>query len=432
MSNLEIRTVSLAKIRPYAKNAKTHSDEQIRQLANSIQEFGLNSPFLVDENNEIIAGHGRFAAAQLLGLDEVPVIQLSHLSDAQKRAYRLADNKIAENGGWNEELLKLELSELEISCDFDIQLTGFSTIEIDVMQNEKSAKGEPDEKANAVTFVPAEEVITKPGDLWLIGNHRLLCGSSLEEANFEKLMDGKLVDLISTDPPYNIDSKTIGLSGKHQHPDFQMAAGEMDQAQFTKFLTDVFVLNSKFAKKNALAYLWMDWRHLREILAAGDVAFGSMINLAVWSKPAGNLGRLYRPRHELCLIFHNGDKQYCDNVEFGKNGRYRTNVWEFGSVGAGIHKTDALYHPTVKPQELIKEIFLDASPRGGLVLDCFMGSGTSLIAAEKSKRICYGLELDPKYVDTAIRRFQDLFKVDAIHAETGSTYNELLAQRKNG
>lgn len=430
MSNLKITNVPLSRIHSYAQNAKKHSDAQIQKIANSIKEFGFNNPILIDESGEIIAGHGRFSAATLMGLETVPVIVLSHLTDAQKKAYRIADNKISETGGgWNEELLIQELKDLELDDNLDIQMTGFTTIEVDTMLNGKTGKGVT-EKENIAPFVPDDEIVSKVGDLWQIGKHRLLCGSSLEESNFYRLMDGKLADIISQDPPFNIPAKTIGSSGKTKHNDFQMAAGEMTPAEFTQFLKDNFSLCSKYAKKTALSYQWMDYRHCREMLDAGETSFGRLVNICVWIKPTGGMGKLYRSQHEFCFVFSNGDNHYIDNVELGKHGRYRTNCWHYGSVGGfGVHKSDLVLHPTVKPYEAIKDLLLDASPRNGIVLDSFIGSGTSFVAAEKAKRICYGIELEPKYCDTAIRRMQNLFGIDAIHVDSGRTYSELLAEK---
>jgi DNA modification methylase len=432
---LKIENVSLDKIMPYASNAKKHPESQIQQIIGSIMQFGMNNPLLIDQDGEIIAGHGRYLAARALKLDDIPVIRLSHLSEEQKRAYRIADNKISENGGgWDEELLKLDIEELQIMMEeLDITDTGFSTIEIDTMFSEKPEKNKTDEKLNSVPFIPDDEIVSKTGDLWLLGRHRLLCGSSLEESNFVRLMDGKQADIIVADPPYNLSARTIGSSGKTKHDSFKMGGGEMSMQEFTKFLHDNFTLCSRFAVPTALSYQWMDWRHCKEILSAGENAFGELVNICVWSKPIGALGKMYRSRHEFCFVFSNGDKKYIDNVALGKHGRYRTNVWEYGAVGAfGKHKNDLIYHPTVKPYEMIKDILLDASPRGGIVLDGFMSSGTTIIAAEKSKRICYGMELSPKYIDTAIRRFQDLFGIDAIRESDGKTYSELLTEKKGG
>jgi DNA modification methylase len=428
---LNIEEIRIDDLKNYTLNAKEHSEKQIQQIAQSIKAFGFNNPILIDEDNTIIAGHGRLAAAQTMNLAKVPCIRLTHLTPSQQRAYRIADNKIAMNGGWNEELLKLELSELEIVCEeFDITDTGFETLEIDSLFSEKPTK-KLDEKANHVPFIPEDEIVTKKGDVWLLGKHRLICGSSLEDEVFIKLMDGKLADIVLADPPYNVSARSIGSTGKTKHKDFAMAAGEMSKEEFTKFLAINMSLCSKYSAPNALGYFWMDWRHMEEMMEAGHQAYPELINLCVWVKRTGGMGKLYRSRHELCFVFGK-NRQYLDNVELGKHGRYRTNCWEYDGVNSfGAHKEDLKFHSTVKPYEMFKDIILDASPRGGIVLDGFMGSGTTIIAAEKAKRICYGIEYEPVFVDTALRRFQELFKIDAIHAESGKTYNELLAEIKN-
>jgi len=428
MNELKIEYIPLSQIREYGKNAKLHPDKQLQQLAISYKRFGFNNPILIDEVDEIIAGHGRKAAAELAGMDVVPVIRLSHLSEAQKRAYRLADNKISEMGGWDTEMLKLELAEIEVICeDFDITDTGFDTLEIDSMSApEKADKEKVDEKANAVPFVPDDEIVTDRGDIWQIGKHRIICGDSLSEETYQKLMDGALADQVLTDPPYNVSSASIGNSGKIKHDDFAMAAGEMSEAEFIKFLTDVMTHCSKYSTATALGYYWMDWRHSWEILSAGRAVYPLFVNQCVWSKASGGMGKLYRSQHEMCFIFGK-DKKYLDNVELGKHGRYRTNVWNYAGVNSfGAHKGDQKFHPTVKPMEMFKDAMLDCTPRGGNILDVFLGSGTTLIAAEKAKRICYGIEFEPKYVDTTIRRYKDLFGVGAVRFADGKTYSELL------
>lgn len=436
MENLKVENVDISKIRGYSQNAKNHPESQIQQIAQSIRKFGFNNPVLVDENLEIIAGHGRFAAATMMGLEKIPAIRLTHLSEAQKRSYRLADNKIAENGGWSVELLKLELSDLEISCEgVDITDTGFSTLEIDNLFADKPEKAtdtkKADEKINAVPFVPDDEIITQPGDIWQIGPHRVICGDSLQEATYSKLMGDSLAELILTDPPFNTSAASIGNSGKYKHQSFAMAAGEMTEAEFTTFLTTVMQNCSKYSTPKALGYYWMDWRHSWEILSAGRTVYPLFVNLCVWSKTSGGMGRLYRSQHELCFIFGR-DKHYLDNVELGKHGRYRTNVWNYAGVNSfGAHKGDQKYHPTVKPLELIVDTILDVTPRGGSVLDAFLGSGTTLLAAEKSKRICFGIEYEPKYVDTAIRRYRELFGVDAVREADGKKYSDLLSEKRS-
>lgn len=431
MKTLTIENVALNQIRAYAKNAKNHPESQIQQIAASIQQFGFNNPILVDENLEIIAGHGRMAAAQLLGLDTVPVIRLAHLSDAQKRAYRLADNKIAENGGWNADLLRLEISELEQICgDMDVSIPGFSDVELDVltMDNRTTA----DSKANNVPYIPENEIVTRPGDVWCIGDHRIICGNSMDAATFETLLGTRQADMVLQDPPYNVKiSGHVCGSGNIRHKEFKMASGEMSTDEFMQFLHKNFELCAKYSRHGALQYNFMDWRHMGEILSAGSNVFSSLINMCVWCKTSGGMGSLYRSQHELCFIFKNGKESHTNNVQLGKNGRYRTNVWQYAGVNAfGRHRSDIQMHPTVKPVEMLKDAILDVTRRGDVVLDTFLGSGSTLIAAHQSKRICYGIELEPLYVDTAIRRFLEMFHIDAVHQATGKTYSELLTVKR--
>lgn len=431
MDTLKIENVALNQIRAYAKNAKNHPEGQIQQIVASIRQFGFNNPILVDENLEIIAGHGRVAAAQVLGLDTVPVIRLAHLSEAQKRAYRLADNKIAENGGWNADLLRLEISELEQICDdLDISITGFSDVELDVLSMDNRSAADP--KANNVPYIPENEIVTRQGDVWCIGDHRIICGNSLDAANFESLLGSRRADMVLQDPPYNVKiSGHVCGSGNVRHKEFQMASGEMSVEEFTQFLRKNFELCAKYSRPGALQYNFMDWRHMGEILAAGYDAFSSLINMCVWCKSSGGMGSLYRSQHELCFIFKNGKESHVNNVHLGMNGRYRTNVWQYAGVNAfGRHKADIQMHPTVKPVEMLKDAILDVTKRGDIVLDTFLGSGSTLIAAHQSKRVCYGIELEPLYVDTAIHRFLEMFNVDAIHQASGKTYSELLTEKR--
>lgn len=431
MANLTIENMALNQIRAYVKNAKSHPEGQIQQIAASIRQFGFNNPILVDDNLEIIAGHGRMAAAHVLELDTVPVIRLAHLSEAQKRAYRLADNKIAENGGWNADLLRLEISELEQICgDLDISLTGFSDVELDVLSMDDKPVADP--KANNVPYIPESEIVTCPGDVWCIGAHRIICGNSLNAETFETLLGTRQADMVLQDPPYNVKiSGHVCGSGNVRHKEFQMASGEMSTDEFTQFLRKNFDLCAKYSRPGALQYNFMDWRHMGEILAAGTGAFSGLINMCVWCKSSGGMGSLYRSQHELCFIFKNGEDVHVNNVKLGSNGRYRTNVWQYAGVNAfGRHKNDIKMHPTVKPVEMLKDAILDVTRRCDIVLDAFLGSGSTLIAAHQSKRVCYGIELDPLYVDTSIHRFFDLFGIDAIHEASGKTYSELLAIRR--
>lgn len=430
--DLKIEIVDIQQIRPYTNNAKEHSEKQIAQIAESIRQFGFNNPVLIDEVGEIIAGHGRVAAAQVLNLASVPVIQLRHLSPAQKMAYRLADNKISENGGWNTELLKLELEKIESNCEnLDLSVTGFDSIELDVMLSTSTPK-EADTRANVVPYIPENEIISRPGDIWQIGPHRIICGNSLDESTFIALMGDERADMILQDPPFNVPvNGHVCGAGKTKHKEFAMASGEMSTDEFTEFLRQNFALCAKFSCPGALHYNFMDWRHLAEILTAGRAEFSDFINLCVWAKTSGGMGSLYRSQHELCLIFRNGKESHVNNVELGRYGRYRTNVWNYAGVNAfGRHKGDIKLHPTVKPVEMLHDAILDVTRRGDIVLDTFLGSGSTLIAAQKAHRICRGIEYEPLYIDTSIRRFYELFGIVAVHQATGQTYSELLTKKR--
>lgn len=363
--------------------------------------------------------------------DNIHSIRLLHLSVAQKRAYRLADNKIAENGGWNEDLLRLEIAELETLCnDFDISITGFEELELDVLMNPDIKSADP--KINTVPFIPENEIISRPGDVWLLGKHRIICGNSLEKSNFDKLFGTQKAAMVLQDPPYNVKiTGNVCGTGKFQHKEFAFASGEMSAAEFVNFLKTNFKLCSQYSSQGSLHYNFMDWRHMSEILQAGDSTFSDFINMCVWVKSSGGKGSLYRSQHELCFIFKNGSVKHVNNVELGKNGRYRTNVWQYAGVNSfGRHKQDLKFHPTVKPVEMLKDAILDVSKRGDIILDSFLGSGSTLIAAEQTGRICFGLEYEPMYVDTVIRRYREIFGQDAILESTGKFYSELLKERK--
>lgn len=430
MPKLEIQNTNIDKIRSYTNNAKEHPEKQISQIAESIRQFGFNNPILIDEHGEIIAGHGRFLAARALKLGFVPTICLSHLSEVQKKAYRLADNKIAENGGWNVELLKLELEQIELNTEgLDISSTGFDCLELDTMFSPQNSR-QPDEKTNAVPYIPDNEIVSKPGDTWLVGPHRIICGNSLNVDTFQTLMHDERADMILQDPPFNVPvNGHVCGAGSVKHREFAMASGEMTSDEFTQFLTTNFKLCAKFSRDGALHYNFMDWRHQAEILNTGKHAFADLINMCVWVKSSGGMGSLYRSQHELCFIFKNGRASHINNVELGAHGRYRTNVWQYAGVNTfGRHKGEIRLHPTVKPVEMLHDAILDVTKRGDIVMDTFLGSGSTLIAAHKAQRICRGIEYEPRYIDTTIRRFHDLFGIDAIHAATGKTYTSMLAE----
>lgn len=416
----------------YPNNPRQHDTKQLIKIQNSIEKFGFINPILVDEHNEIIAGHARLAAARLAHLPQVPVIRLGHLSAAQKKAYRIADNKLAELGTWSVENLQLEFQELEkLDLDFSLGITGFDMGDIDLILEGKEAKTDP--KANNIPFIPDNEVVSKEGDIWILGEHRIICGNSLQKDTLSQLMEDKKADMVFTDPPYNvkINGHVCG-AGNAQHKEFKFASGEMTVEEFTQFLKTSFELLCMFSKDGSLHYICMDWRHIKEIMMAAEV-YDQFKNLCVWRKDNAGMGSFYRSQHELIFMFKHGKEPHINNVELGVHGRYRTNVWNYAGVNtpSAENAEKRAMHPTVKPVELIKDAILDASNRGGVVLDTFLGSGSTLIAAEKAGRICYGVELEPKYVDTAIRRYESLGeKYIAIHAASGKTYQELLSAKR--
>jgi len=429
---VEVEQFSLSNLISNPRNARTHSRAQIHQIGESILEFGFVNPVLIDEANTVIAGHGRLEAAKLLGLERVPAIRLSHLTPTQKRALALADNKLAENAGWDVELLAVELQFLsEIDIDFDVSITGFVPAEVDLLI--ESHKPEEDPEADAFPDLPEMGAcVVEPGDLWCLDRHRLLCGDATEPATLRLLMADDEARLVFTDPPYNvpIQGHVSGL-GRVKHAEFAMASGEMSATAFTAFLECTLGNLARHSMEGAIHFVCMDWRHLGELLAAGRSVYGSLLNVCVWVKTNAGMGSLYRSQHELVLVFKKGRGSHVNNVALGKHGRYRTNVWNYpgaNAFGAGRDAALAM-HPTVKPVAMVADAILDGSRRGEIVLDGFAGSGTLLIAAERTGRVARALELDPRYVETAIRRWQDYTGGTAIHEQKGASFDALREQR---
>jgi DNA modification methylase len=401
-----IEMLPIGTLKPYVRNARTHSNKQLKQIADSITRFGFTNPVLISDELEIIAGHGRVLAAQGLGFTTVPTIRLSHLSAEERRAYVLADNKLAENAGWDLEILSIELQALA-DLDFDLELTGFSLAEIDFTLEQGKASA-ADEAADQIPELQ-EDPVTKLGDLWVLGEHRLLCGDSRSIDDVAKLMGGDVADLIFTDPPYNvaIDGNVGGLGSVH-HRDFAFASGEMTTDQFTEFLKETFGNAAAVTKDGAIAFVCMDWRHMRELQDAGDEVFPELKNLCVWNKTNGGMGTFYRSKHELIFVFKIGTLPHTNSFGLGETGRYRTNVWDYAGVSSlGATRNDALaMHPTVKPVALVADAIKDCSRRGEIVLDVFAGSGSTLIAADSCGRRARVVEYDPLYCDTIIRRWE--------------------------
>lgn len=414
-------------------NPRLHSKKQIHQIARSIATFGFNVPVLVDSRNQVVAGHGRILACKELGWTEVPTIALQHLTEAQAKAFMIADNRLTEIATWDERLLGESLKALsEGGLDFSLEITGFEMAEIDLRIEGLSSQG--DVKNDPVDELPADSgpQVAVPGDLFILGHHRVLCGDALDEANYVSVMNGKRAAAVICDLPYNLAAREIGGLGATRHKNFAMASGEMSKAQFTDFLTRACTQFARHSRDGALQYLFMDWRHLPELLAAGGKVYSEFKNLCVWVKTNAGLGSFYRSQHELILVFKHGTQPARNNVQLGRYGRYRSNVWihegmnTFSrSTGDGVSLGD---HPTIKPTQLIVDMILDSTARGDIVLDGFLGSGTAVIAAERTGRVCHGIELDPAYVDLTVRRFQKFTGDRARHAVSGKLFDELEAK----
>lgn len=420
---------------PYARNARRHSKKQIRQIADSIQRFGFTNPVLIGDDSQIIAGHGRVEAAKLLGLKTVPTLRLAHLSEAERRAYVLADNKLALNAGWDQEILAIELQAL-VDLDFNVALTGFSLAEVDLTLD-LAHDSSPETETGPEDVVPEVHTcaVSRMGDLWTLGRHRLICGDARNPEDYAKLLQGESADLIFTDPPYNvaIDGHVSGL-GKVRHREFAMGVGEMSDAAFTAFLTESLGAAAKVAADGAIAFVCMDWRHMGELLVAGRQVFSELKNLCVWNKTNGGMGTFYRSKHELVFVFKVGTAPHVNSFGLGETGRYRTNVWDYpgiSSMGAGRDEALSM-HPTVKPTALVADAIKDCSRRGAIVLDPFAGSGTTLIAAETCGRAARIIEYDPLYCDTIVRRWEKLTGKTAYLALDGSSFEATETLRVEG
>nr|WP_308428912.1 DNA methyltransferase [Gemmobacter tilapiae] len=402
---LIVRYRPIAELVPDPQNARTHSKRQVEQIKASIAEFGFTNPILADAAGHIIAGHGRLLAAKAMGLDTVPVIDLEGLSDHQKRALRLADNKIALNAGWDMEILQGELAALtSMDISFDPVLTGFSTGEIDVI-----LKGQDDPDDEVIPAVPTKPR-TRKGDIWILGEHRIGCGDG-RDADFLRrvVADGASIDCAFLDPPYNV--KISGhANAKGRHREFAMASGEMTEAEFRAFLADTLGAAAHVSRNGAVHFVCMDWRHMDDVSVVGRGIYGDLLNLCVWNKSNAGMGSLYRSKHELIFVYRVGDAPHLNQVELGRHGRNRTNVWDYASVNSmrGSRREDLALHPTVKPTGLVADAIRDVTNHGDLVLDIFLGSGTTLIAAERAGRRFRGLDIDPAYVDVALERWTAL------------------------
>ena len=381
------------------------------------------NPILIDEDGVIIAGHGRLQAAKKLGLTTAPTVVLPGLSADQKRLLRIADNKIALNAAWDVDLLKVELQDIMVS-DLDIEISGFEIGEIDVLLD---ARGDPDD--DQVPDPPSSPVI-RPGEIWQLGKHRIACGDSRDAKLLSSLMESRTSQAAFLDPPYNVPISGYATGrGKIRHRDFAMASGEMTPEEFKAFLSETLANCASVSDDGAVHFICMDHHHSNELIMAAETVYSKRLNICVWVKSNAGLGKLYRSQHELIFVYRVGDRQHRNNIMLGKHGRNRTNVWHYPSVNGfnGSRSADLALHPTVKPVAMVADAIKDVAKPGDIVLDAFLGAGSTLIAAERCGRICYGLDIDPHYVEVALDRWMALTGIEPILMATGET---LSARRK--
>ena len=423
--------ISTAAISAMPGSPRLHPKSQIRALIKSFEAFGQVLPILIDSESRIISGHAQWEVATRLGMAEVLVVRIEYLTEPQIKALMVAMNRLADLSKWDDAALRTILLDLhELELDFDIEATGFAEIEIELRIEEID---DSDPAPDDPLLVGAGPAITRLGDLWHLGNHRLLCGNALEEASWDRLMGTDLAALLVTDCPFNvpIDGHVSGL-GQHKHREFAMAVGEMDEAQFTDFLRTGMTHAHRWSQPGSMHFWAMDWRHVVEIGGAGKSVYERYLNMAVWVKNQPGMGSYLRSQHDLFFIFAKAGAASRNNVQLGRFGRSRSNVWRYPGAASMARTSEEgnplAMHPTVKPLALICDILLDASIKGDIVVDPFAGSGTCVIAAEKLNRRARAIELDPAYCDTIIRRWQHWTGEAAVRVADGITFAALEAQ----
>lgn len=418
----------LASLRAYDGHARKHPEKQIVQLMASMTQFGFAMPLLIDESGTLIVGHARLDAAHRLGLSEVPVIVADRWSASQVKAYRLADNQLARHATWDEQLLRIEIQSIIELDEVSVEVMGWETAEIDVLLGGTSV-----DDSDPVDDMPADDdrVVAQPGDLWLLGKHRLLCGSSLEPENWVRLMNGERGAMVLTDAPFNVPVNGH-VSGSGRHTEFAMASGEMSEGEFTAFNEAYLKAMTAHLKDGAIVMAFMDHHHLYELMTAARGAGLQHLNLCIWAKSNGGMGSLYRSQHELVLVLKHGKAPHTNTVQLGKHGRYRTNVWNHAGANSfgSSRDADLAAHPTVKPVGLLAEAIRDVTRHGEIVLDAFSGSGSTILACERTKRVGYAIEIEPKYIDVAIRRWEAMTNERAVLESSGLTFADTTIGRE--
>ena len=420
--NLAPQLVAVAACRPLGRATRKHPPHQVAKLAASLERFGFVLPILLDGEGRVVAGWGLVLAARRLALSEVPAVTLADLAEAELRALRLALNRLADDGRWDPEALSLEFSDiLQLDPQIELEITGYESGEIEGLLGGSGI----DQEDELPEVENGTAPVTQTGDLWTLGEHHLYCGDALDPDSYARVLGTDQADMAFIDPPYNVPvaGHVSGL-GAVKHGDFAMASGELSSPEFVEFLKKALGLAATRSIDGAIHYVCMDWRHLRELTAAGDGVYSELKNLCIWNKSNAGMGSLYRSKHELIFVFKVGKKPHVNNVALGRWGRHRTNVWDYVSQNTlnRTKKSKLSLHPTVKPVAMVADAILDCSNRGGLIVDPFGGAGTTLIAAERTGRRARVIELDPLFVDVTIERWQRLTGGTAVHAGSGRPF----------
>jgi DNA modification methylase len=408
--------------------------KHVNAVVEAIKKFGFRAPILVGRTEpgntyEVIDGHIRLEAARQLDAPEVPCIVVDDLSDVDIRRLRLSLNKLQETGEWDDDVLKLEINDI-IEINGDFEFPGFEPAEIEAFRfgTDESEDGDPAD--DLTSFVGGDQIpVTKLGDVWVLGDHCIYCGSARDGTALAALLDGEVADAVFTDAPFNVPISGHVSTVHGRHPEFAEASGEMTRVQFVAFLTETLGHAASCLKPGGVYYSCIDWRHVGEMTEAIEAIELELLNICVWVKDAPGMGGLYRSQHELILVGRRSGAGHLNNVQLGKFGRNRSNVWTYAGATGGKRDADDTFraHPTVKPIRLVMDALLDVTARSELVIDPFLGSGTTLLAAERTGRRCLGVEIEPRYVDLGIRRWQKMTGGMAIHSETGVTFDQMPA-----
>lgn len=424
MLQVQLKYLNINELKENPHNARKHPQKQLQKLAANIKRFDFLVPAIIDKDNIILSGHARVEAAKMAGLKEVPTIKVEHLSKEQARAFAISDNRLSQDSSWDMDKLKAEFEFLS-NYDIELSFTGFETPEIDwVLGDEKPKASKEDEVEDiSANYIP----VTMVSDIWDLGNHRLICGDAQNTNTYESLMVNEKANIVFTDPPYNDNIRGHVKSRDSANArEFVMASGEMSRSEFTNFLREFLTSTALYSVNGSILYVCMDWRHIQELLSSAEGLL-EFKQLCVWSKDRAGMGSFYRSQHELVCVFKYGDAKHINNFGLGNKGRYRTNIWNYPVVGRQQPEMDGIEHPTVKPVSMIIDAIRDCSNRGDIILDPFGGSGTTLIAAEKTGRRARLIELDPIYCDLIVRRWEKYTGNNALM--NGKTFEELKSDR---